>query len=447
VLALSLALLLRLAFLFVTAGSPLRSDPLEYYSMARQLMAGLPFEPYWPPGLPLFLSPFLALFGTSMLVARVAMLVPYLAFAWLLHRMLASWGSRRAANLSLFVFAVFPNFILHSLTPLTQLPVAFLLLAATWLGLRVLRSPAMGPGLLWGIVLGVLPLFRPAAAPLVLVLPALVYLKSRRPGVPLLSIAVAAAILGVWLIKAHDLSGRFVAINSANARNHYLGNNEWTPLYRTWWFGSHRQEEEGVPTAFIERRDELEALPPEVREGAYRAEAWSHIKSHPGLFVLRSVNRCCAFFAFDTFTGSYLRRHSTLQSPLLLGGLLALDAVLSVALLGFGWLGLVSLRGRGDLGQLSGTAWLVGGLYALPYFFSFSHPTYHFPILPLVAISALLYVDRLWSRSEVPGGPPIRQALRQAIAWRGGNGAAAGLGLIVLALIQVEWVIINVLAR
>ena len=84
--------------------------------------------------------------------------------------------------------------------------------------------------------------------------------------------------IGAWLVHAHAMTGRFVPINSANTVNFFFGNNPYTPLYKTWWFGSHEPGEPGVPPEYTALEERIRAAPPEERERLYRDQALAHIK-------------------------------------------------------------------------------------------------------------------------------------------------------------------------
>ena len=66
-------------------------------------------------------------------------------------------------------------------------------------------------------------------------------------------------------------------------------------------------------------------------------------------------------------------------------------------------------------------------LYALPYFASFSHPTYHFPIIPLLAAPAAFVAARGLTGASILPSTRGRRRLIYA-AWA------------VLLAIQMEWI-------
>jgi hypothetical protein len=139
----------------------------------------------------------------------------------------------------------------------------------------------------------------------------------------------------------------------------------------------------------------------------------------PDLFLLRTLNRVRCFWGFDIFTAANLRGAGGAGRrwfPVAF----AMDAIgyLAVAGYAFFWISAAPARfwTRWETWSLATT--IV--LYALPYWVTMSHPTYHFPIIAPLALLGVL-AQQL-----------IRSSGREA-RWRG------WAGVIVLAVIQVEW--------
>jgi len=240
-----------------------------------------------------------------------------------------------------------------------------------------------------GLSLGCLALLRPASLLLLLAVPIYACWRSRRVLQGLIPFAVGSALVLAWIGTVQHTSGRFVLINTANAKNIYLGNNPNTPLYRTWWLGSHHElENAALPVAPTADSN------PIVLDAEYSAVARHYIEQRPDLFLLRTVNRVCVFFAFNTFTGAYLTQDYGVPSRI---GLLiiAVDAILYVTV-GIGAI----LFAASIFGSNQSKVDLIAILalcaaYALPYFFAFSHPRYHVPIEPmLMALFAAFWFPR-----------------------------------------------------
>ncbi|MBI2392735.1 MAG: hypothetical protein HYV09_24330 [Deltaproteobacteria bacterium] len=430
-------LFVRVVVLALLTHTPLADDAADYHEAARLLASGAPHEPEWPPALPLLLAAFHAVLGASELVSRVAVLTLVVPFALVLVSLARRLGRPLAGNLALAAFAFTPSFVLLSVTPLTQLPTATLLLVTLWLALSLAEAPrAASRGArrsAWtgaphaaalGGALGALVLVRPSNALLALVVVAFALLRVRRP-VTLLAPLVLVLVVGAWELRATSLAGRFVFVNTANARNLYYGNNPWTPLYRTWWFGSHKAGEPGVPAGFVLDHARIGALPPAERDPAFTAAAAAHVRARPDLFAVRTFARARTFFAFDTFTGAQLvrKRGAKLAGVAVLGA----DAVSWIAIAGLALLGLCAAPrddGERALRRVAGALTL---LYALPYFVSFAHPTYHFPIAPLLGLIGAVALARRLEEGGFAVDPRRRKLL-----------VVAGLALL---LVQAEWIV------
>jgi 4-amino-4-deoxy-L-arabinose transferase-like glycosyltransferase len=432
--ALALGVALRLALVWLLRDAPFSPDPRAYHDMALALVRGESFEPYYPPGPSLLLAPFVAVFGDAPLVARAATIVFFVAAAFALRAFTRALARERAANLAVLVLALYPTAIRQSVDPVSHMPGAACLLAIAFLAPALIERARAGRALLLGLATAGLVLVRPSALPFLVAVP--LYLIVRGAGSKAAAIALLVALLpvGAWLAHARAMSGRFVPINSANAVNFFFGNNPYTPLYKTWWFGSHNAGEEGVPAEYSRLAERLRAESPVERERLYRERALEHIRARPDLFVLRTANRVRAFFAFDSATAGWLRRYAIGPAPFALG-VMALEAAF--------WLAIVAAaiptapapprarRARELLAVAAGASLL----YAAPYFAAFSHPTYHVQVAIVGIGVAAALAERV--ATEPDGGPLA--ALRASRARR----RSVWLALGALALIQLEWVLLN----
>jgi 4-amino-4-deoxy-L-arabinose transferase-like glycosyltransferase len=436
---------LRLAALALLADKPLEGDALSYHETALDLLGGGRFEPHWPPGVPAMLALAYWVFGSSWLTARSVMVLVYLAFSAALLGVGRRVGGPRVANLALAVFAVTPIFVWSSVNTLTQLPTAALALGAAYFGHRCLQGEKVwaSAGLL-GCCLAGLLLTRPSNVAMFVVLPLYLAWRRARWQTVVVPVAVVTFFTGAWSLKAYSLCGHFVFINAANAQNIFYGNNPWTPLYRTWWYGSHKEPGD-MPPDFEAKLREINH-DPKTRDAQFVKVAMDHIKDRPDLFVLRTVNRVRVFMGFDTFTSAQVSRSSKKLAALVLAidaGLYLLTtiaamllplAILSPAL---GWPALMKSAG----GSGSAEAWaevrlpiiklllLLAFLYAFPYFFAFSHPTFHVAATALLGpIGALAGVGFL----EGGLGPAWKAAPARVRVW-------TAVALAAYLAIQIEW--------
>ena len=421
-----LALGLRLTLLGLLADDPLVGDSLQYQLVAEKLVHQGEIDTYWPPGMPLYLSGIMKVFGESTIWLRLAML-PW--FIWLCHRFYAlayRLHSRPAANLGLLLLAVFPAMIHQSVEPLSYLPAAALLLALFDLMQRYLDQRRRGQLLRMGICLGLLILFRPSAMLFLFGLPALILIRRKKflPGLTLT--VVTLLVVGSWVFVASRDAGRWIPVNEANARNLYLGNNAWTPEYKTWYYGSHWTGDPALPLGFRQQLDTLDHLPAKERGRAFSRMAIQEMKQNPARFFWRTGSRIRTLLAFDSFAGTRLIKAGN-ESPYLGYAVLAMDGLIytTILLCSLAFLFSAARRempGR-DIALVSGFLFI----YALPYLFSFSHPTYHLPMVPL-----MLLFGSIWGQVFLHGGLKIPALRRTWLTWL----------ILLLALgIQIEWVI------
>ena len=428
----ALSLLIRSVVLAIAGNGPfLVSDESDYVETARLMLSGQHFIPYWSPGLPLYLMPFVSA-GASNLVLRASMLLFWGVMCWAIWRLCRAAGVANLAWLILLIFAVMPDSIQLSTEVQTEQVVAALLLLAISAALRCAQGAGLGESALLGVSMGFCALVRPSALPLVVLLPLACVLLVRGVSWPrrLAGAAFAAALGGAllfgWVARAHQLCGAWV-INTSNAVNLYYGNNPWTPMYRTWYFGSHAKLTDPEILNFPEYREVIlhaNELPGGLTgldaNRYFQQLAIDEIVHHPGRFLLRDANRVRCYFGFDDFTAANLHGF---------GGMAARLAPVSLAIEAAAYL-LIAVPAFFFLAAAPagfwrrGQTWLLLGalvVYAGPYWLSKSHPTYHYPVLALMAVLAAT----AWKFSR-----------GQAIHWVRG-----WVALAVLFAIQLEWAV------
>ena len=441
----ALGLICRLALFAWLADTPLCiGDTAAYKADAIRLLQGESYLPYFPPGLPYYLAAFIRVLGDSDNTCRFAMVLLHIPFSLALLNVARCIVSRGSANLTLLIFAVYPSFIHLSVDPMSEMLAATLIVLLLACMARVLRAaPAtdasssidkrstslmrLGPGV-WGAAL---TLVRPASALLAGALSCWASWRARRPAIVVISLAILTAMLGVWLSKAHHMVGHFVPVNHANVRNLYLGNNPYTPLYRTWWFGSHLGGEPGVPPAFSAALQRIKDQPPVEQTPLFRQAALDHILDRPDLFLVRTFSRIRVYFAFDSFTGGvFVKAYGF--GKLGGAGLLAIEAICFTALLSLGVLNWVLLPTLSQ--EANRIRWLLTLcilVYAAPYWVAFAHPRFHVPIVPLLALLGMQFLDT-WRHTP----PGTTRALLRASRRRT---ATLILALAFVLYIQAEW--------
>lgn len=394
VLVVGVAALVRLGWILaVSPHGPMQSDAGDYFQEAERLAAGTrgaaPF--YWPPGTPYFLGVLFSLFGPSELVARLG-LACVAALQSGIVAMLARdlCNSRLAGRVAGLIWALYPPAVLFSTQSGSQHLSGLCLASAALYAVRCARSGRLTDMLLCGASLGFGCLNRPAAVSVVAAVPVLALWfgwksrsaptsarpSGRRAAWPLGAILACGLVLLPTL--AHNIQGGGgPTLSTNNERNFFIGNNPYTPLYKT----SHlaqRPLEELSPEIQTYLRRHYEA--PEPNQ-AMRRTALLHIRQEPGLFLLRTANRVRSFWGFDYLASRTLQSTHRLSGPLFLL-VLAAEAGGYIVVMLLGLAGALRWRRL----QPALRVWLVGltGAYAMPYFFAFSAGTYHAPVMGLV---------------------------------------------------------------
>ena len=146
---------------------------------------------------------------------------------------------------------------------------------------------------------------------------------------------------------------------------------------------------------------------------------------------MRTLSRILTFFAFDTYTGTQVIKrfgHGKIIGASVLGlDMLFYLTIISACLLFYQGCG---LRESGTvMGMLIPMVILA---YAFPFWLAFSHPTYHLPLLPLLAIPASAVLERLVRSASCIRGYFYRDGINYRLI----------IALALLLLIQLEWVLV-----
>lgn len=426
---LSLGTLLRMVGLYLISAFPLKSDAFCYHKMALQLLHKVEFHPYWPPGLPYYLSFFNSLFGESEFVSRACMILPYWMLSVFLFLLAKEISNRKVANIVVLVFSVFPTFVYHSVTSLTPLPMAAVLVAIVYFTIRLRQNMSWACGIFLGLLIGVGTLIRPSSLLLLLFVPLYFVITKRRFLLPLVVAMSAILLISAWIFEVYQMTGNFVMINYSNKKNVFYGNNQWTPMYKTWlpmytWRSSENEE-------FVALSEEIEKKPLPEQDKLYKRHTINHILSRPDLFLLRTLNRVRVYFAFDTFAGASLIKDLNIDKKIGLG-IIMIDAIFYCSIASLAILFLFSpfqIFGDRDTIRIFIGVILI---YAIPYWLSRSHPTYHFPIVPILGVLAVVSGTMLLSEPRVVWRHIVSSKRRMYLLL---------FGIILFIYIQVEWIV------
>lgn len=379
-------------------GMPITSDAGAYSSQAsdfvHQVHGSFPY--YWPPGTSYFLYAGYELFGVHAVVARL-MTIAASVLAVVFTTLIAArvLRDRRAVVLTGFLMALAPEIVLMSAQPYS-FDLTLLAIDGIVLGLLIgWETGRLRWYVLAGLSLGFGALTRPSSLSLGLVLAgALVVLgrrlwRERRPADLRRLLAGAAAVVvcaGAVMFPAarHNHSvGHGWTLSVNNDQNLWLGNNPFTPNYKTWWLGQHEVSSfRPAIRDYMERFAYSSNPTPEQRRRA-RDEARRYVLHHPATTALRTVNRLRAFWGFPYTISNNIRTdwHK---------GNVAFAAALLFEVGGyllFGLLVLVAAVFARPLVRRSPAIFLLllVGAFELPYALDFSGGRWHYPVLGLLA--------------------------------------------------------------
>lgn len=428
----SAAILLRMVVAFVLLGNmPMVSDAKDYFDFAVRLAAGdLGGAFYWPIGESALLAIPFAIFGPSVLVARLATIAVSVAAVVVTALVARELAGPRVARTAGWISAAYPPSVLLCGQTYSQHLAALCLVSLAYFGLQALRRPTLAWFLGAGLALGIGCLTRPSMLSVVpvLLVAAVLTARARRSSIVRLALggaaATAVAIACLVPVLAHNAhAGAGLSLSTNNERNLFLGNNPYTHDYATGHLGQRSLDElppaaQAYLESFYERPDARSAM---------RHAAVDYVLGHPLRTAWRTFNRTVSFWGFDYLASREIQKwfgwRSLSTVPLLAveaGSYCAVAALAIVALFVFG--------GSGDRGDRVWRIWLVSLAvsYEIPYSLAFSGGTYHFPVIPLLLPLAALAVEELRCRS----------------AWlrlQGRSGRVGAVALCVFAAIEAQY--------
>jgi hypothetical protein len=401
------ALALRVLVAFAFLGSmPQVGDAASYVEFAGSLLSNFPGPAYyWPPGNSLFLAAVFSVTGESPFAMRVLMTIFSIAgvvFTALLAQQVRA-RKEQAAKAELttgLIAALYMPAVLLVAQSYAQHLAALTLVAVAYFSLRATREGAVWLYAAAGAAFGVGVLTRPS---MVSVAPVLLFLwgRSLKVSAPRGMPALAKVVLGgaLFLLPAtatiapvvihNRAEGAGATISTNNERNFFLGNNRYTPNYKTSHLGQ-RELKDLAPDA----RAYLESfyVRPDARD-AMKKEALSFMVSHPLVTAYRTWNRFTSFWGFDYIASRIIQEDRGFGTKGLLP-LLLLEGGSYVLVMSLALLALISMREESDgFARRALVAFALA--YELPYMLAFSGGTYHFPVVGLLMPFAAIAIDRV----------------------------------------------------
>jgi hypothetical protein len=426
------ALAVRFLVAFWLLGSwPQTDDAVFYAKTSREIAAGTWTTPnYWPVGRAITTAPLVWAFGPSDMTIQCGAIAIDLGCV-LMAAVLAHQTLRRQATARLtgWLAAFYPPMIIiadrafaDSATMLFLLALAVLAIAA-WRETGRAKRVAFWLGA--GLALGMAILTRPATQSVLVLWTAacIAFLLVRRlrpnffasvgmvswkdfisAGTPFF-IGVAACVIPIQHHNYTLKAGWVLSTN--NEFNCLVGNNPYTPYYKTWHMSEGRGLNQPEFKAYLDRFSN-----PQTPRFEMVREAVRNILARPDLFALRTANRIRAFWGFDySVAGSYLqyRTHNgqTPLSPAGKFGMFALFAAMGggyVAVMLAAVAGLFLFRKADALdGRIAAFFMAMVLAVQFPYMLTHANACYHtsllgffFPFAAVALEQAFLGRNGLW---------------------------------------------------
>ena len=191
--------------------------------------AGVPTA-YWPVGYPAFLAGMFAMFGSHLIVIKIANLLLGCITAWLIYSVASMvFSNNYVGKLAMLLYTIYPNQIGYTALPLTEILFTFTLLSAVWI---FARSQSIWAALLCGAIMGAATLIKTQ----IVIFPALLLLGFAWHHRQLITfkrfIAISGAlyvacvlVIAPWTLRNYSVFGTFVLVSTNGGMALYNGNN------------------------------------------------------------------------------------------------------------------------------------------------------------------------------------------------------------------------------
>lgn len=329
----TLALLLRVIFVFQWSGTPYAEAPLLdakcYDDWAQAIASGEIFRStafYQSPLFPYILALIYRVFGHNLLVVGLFNALLGAGTAALLTSLTLTYFGRGAAIVTCLIAAFYRSFIFYT-APVMKEPLGLFLLALfLLLALRALHQNKTRDHFYSGALLGLGALVRSNVLLFMPVFLAFAYFKERRGIVRKSAVFIAGAMLFIAPATLHNYmaSRDFVLINYLAGFNLYIGNsptangtNAYPPEVST----DPVQEE--ITTAWIARRETGRDLRPSEISAYWRGLALDFIETHPWKTITLLMTKTLAFWntseGFDSYDIPFIEKNfnTLLKGPLI----------------------------------------------------------------------------------------------------------------------------------
>jgi len=419
--AASLGLRLLVCVAVIRTDVPLLYDEADYFDRAlafRELYVGFlggdaPSEEtwsraygggHWPPLHPMAMATGLAIFGPNIAVARLLNVVISALTTSLIFGMTLTLSNSRAAWAAALLHLVYPTFVayshyLWSETTAIALGVSGISLAVATAECRPGRRK-IARATLTGVVCGLGALTRPAALPMVFVIPLWLAYSARewrsRRSTAAIALAAGLAMLLPWAAMASSREKTLVPLSTLGGYNLALGNNPWVPA----GYGSSWGHEESKASLHARLQDVAQRNSIGWETAAYLV-AWEEVRKKPRLFLTRVRERLQMLWSPDFFPLRHLFSAVYPPLPKLLTGLLAgLSIACYFGLMILTFLGLFDRRlsHRGLLLSVLATGLVLPAL-------TFGMSRLHLPLLALLLPAAGSGLTQILpQKTSQPGG-------------------------------------------
>jgi 4-amino-4-deoxy-L-arabinose transferase-like glycosyltransferase len=390
---------------------PQTEDGPSYRTQALQILDGTQGYFFFPPGTALSAVPIYAAFGASAAVDHAIAIVFWTLFsvssAWLAWLVCAD---KRAAWYAAMIATFLPHGLLATCTISSQPLAASLVTSSMCLMLTAYRNRSLLPWTMGSLLLGYATITRPATIVISVVAILAVLVTWKRFRLPhgttiaaVLALVVGQAIGIVPVVLHNHEHGQGYSISTNNEWNLLVGNNPYTPDYKTGHFGQ-RTFAQLPPDAREYLTNilphEQPAFASQPQRQVMRDSAISYIIAHPLRTLYRIGNRFRGFWGMDYTASREIQNVYKLSGKVTAALLMLEGGGYLVVLL----LAAIYLLRNGQSKYCIPLVFIVVTSSMLPYLLAFTVAKYHTIVLPVLfplAAMSIVWITTKEGKTEL----------------------------------------------
>lgn len=285
--ALGFSLLLRLAFIIKTGEGGLSPDSHDWMNAAWRIASGEGFGDSWrPPGYAFYLGGVFAVFGKSILAAKLMNALLGTATVLLAYLTAARLFNTRAARITAVLMSFYPYFIAYAGDLLSETFLTFMIAASVYATARTADKPSWGNIAATGVLMGLTGLTKSVVLPFFVLACAWLWWRTRSFKTGFMTGAFVLLAIAPWSLRNYLFHGGGYVMPVNTPWYSFYGSTNDGALYMALLPELDRPPtDDFIAPAIPDDWAYVSALPLPERDKYCKEKALAWIRENPGKFL------------------------------------------------------------------------------------------------------------------------------------------------------------------